>query len=73
MKASEKALVLEVLLQILHTAEVRYQEAKDFVVRYDPFPSDYLAIAVALDRVGVAQETLNRMVLLLDLIPTEPN
>lgn len=73
MKASEKSLVLEVLFQILHTAELRYQETKDFVIRYDPFPSDYLSIAVALERVGVAQEVLNRMVLLLDLIPTEPN
>lgn len=73
MKSSEKALVLEVLFQILHTAEIRYQETKEFVVRYDPFPSDYLSIAVALERVGVAQEIINRIVLLFDLIPTEPD
>lgn len=71
MKESDRSMLLEVLLRMLHQYENQYKESLEFIRRYgsDPFASDYAAVAASLSRVEACKEILNQITLFLDTLP----
>lgn len=72
MKESDRAMLMEVLMRMLHQYEVRYKESLEFIRRYgEPFASDYASVASSLSRIEACKEILNQVTLFLDTLPRD--